>query len=66
MVEPNTGRNLGPLVLVNSILERMDIRGFVDLHCPPDPRLEMPTGDVIHLLAANRLSSPQPLLHVCE
>ena len=61
-----TGRNLGPLVLVNPILERMDIRRFVDLHCPADPRLEMPIGDVIHLLAANRLSSPQPLLHVCD
>lgn len=60
------GRNLGPLVLVNPILERMDIRRVVNLHCPADPRLEMPIGDVIHLLVANRLSSPQPLLHVAD
>jgi len=56
-----TPRNLGPLVLVNPILERMDIRRLVDLHCPADPRLQIPTGDVIHLLAANRLSSKEQI-----
>ena len=61
-----TGRNLGPLVLVNPLLERMQIRRIVNLHCPPDPRREVPIGDVIHLLVANRISSPQPLLHVSE
>lgn len=59
-------RNLGPLVLVNPILEKMDIRGIVNLHCPPDPRLEIPVGDVIHALVANRICSPEPLLHVAE
>lgn len=61
-----TGRNLGPLVLVNPILERMDIRRLVNLHCPTDPRLKIPVGDVIHALAANRLCSPEPLLHVAD
>ena len=59
-------KNLGPLVLVNPILERMALRRIVNLHCPPDPRLEVPVGDVIQVLAANRLSSPQPLYQVGE
>ena len=59
-------RAVGPLVLVNPVLDRMAIRRIVNLHCPSDPRLEMPLGDVIHLFVANRLSSPQPLLHVAE
>jgi len=59
-----TARNLGPLVLANPILERMDIRRIVNLHCPADPRLEIPIGDVIYTLVANRLCSPEPLLHV--
>lgn len=59
-------RNLGPLTLVNPILERMDIRRIVNLHCPPDPRREIPVGDVIHALVANRICSPEPLVHVAE
>lgn len=59
-------KNLGPLVLANPILNRMDIRKIVDMHCPPDPRREFSVGDVIHALVANRLCSPEPLLHVAE
>jgi transposase len=59
-----SGKNLGPLVLVNPLLERMDIRRIVNLHCPPDPRLEVSVGDVIYALVANRLCSPEPLVHV--
>ena len=59
-------RALGPLALVNPILDQMQIRRIVNLHCPGDVRLDRPVGDVIHLLVANRLSSPQPLLHVAE
>ena len=68
LTEPSdsTGANLGPLVLANPILERMDIRRLVDLHCPADPRLEIPIGDVICALAANRLCSPEPMMHVAE
>lgn len=61
-----SGRNLGPLVLVNPMLEKMDIRRIVNLHCPQDPRLEIPIGDVIYTLVSNRLSSPEPLLHVAD
>lgn len=60
------GKNLGPLVLANPILEKMDIRRIVNLHCPADPRLEIPIGDVIYALVANRLCSPEPLLHVAD
>jgi len=59
-------KNLGPLVLANPILEKMDIRRIVNLHCPADPRLEIPVGDVIYALVANRLCSPEPLLHVAD
>lgn len=61
-----SGRNLGPLVLVNPMLERMAIRRIVNLHCPQDPRLEIPIGDVIYALVSNRLSSPEPLMHVAD
>jgi transposase len=57
-------KNLGPLVLANPILERMDIRRIVNLHCPGDQRLEIPVGDIIFALVANRLCSPEPLYHV--
>jgi transposase len=60
------GMNPGPLVLVNPILEKMDIRKIVNLHCPADTRLEIPVGDVIYALVANRLCSPEPLMHVGE
>jgi hypothetical protein len=46
------GRNLGPLALVNPLLEKMDIRRIVDQHCPPDKRLEVAVGEVIHALVA--------------
>lgn len=48
------------------MLEKMDIRRIVNLHCPQDPRLEIPIGDVIYALVSNRLSSPEPLLHVAD
>ena len=58
------GRNLGPLALVNPLLEKMDIRRIVNQHCPPDKRLEVAVGEVIHALVANRLCSPEPLYQV--
>ena len=61
-----TGSNLGPLVLANPILDKLAIRKWVNLHCPINPRLEIPIGDVICALVANRLCSPEPLMHVAE
>lgn len=60
------GRNLGPLVLVNPMLKKMDIRRIINIHCPQDPRLEIPIGDVIYALVSNRLCAPEPLLHVAD
>ncbi len=60
----SVARNLGPLVLVNPILEQMGIRRSVNAHCVADPRREISVGDVIHALVANRLCSPEPLMHV--
>ncbi len=59
-------RNLGPLVLFSHLLKEMKIREITNAHCPADPRLEVPIGDVIGALVANRLCSPQPLLHVAK
>ena len=59
-------RNLGPLVLFNHLLEDMKIREIVNAYCPADRRLEVSVGDVIVALVANRLCSPQPLLHVAQ
>jgi len=57
-------RNVGPLVLANPLLRQMRVAEIVNRHCPPDVRLEVPVGEIIHALAANRLCSPQPLMHV--
>ena len=57
-------RNVGPLVLANPLLRQMRVAEIVNRHCPPDVRLEVPVGEVIQALAANRLCSPQPLMHV--
>jgi hypothetical protein len=57
-------RNIGPLALANPLLTQMRIKQIVNQICPPDVRLEVPVGDVIHALVANRLCSPQPLMHV--
>lgn len=56
--------NLGPLALFNHLLNKMKIREIVNNHCPADPRLEVPIGDIIQALVSNRLSSPAPLMHV--
>ena len=57
-------KNLGPLVLISPILQQMGIRNTVNQHAAPDPRRQIPVGDVIEALVANRLCSPQPLIHV--
>jgi len=59
-------RNPGPLVLFSHLLKEMKIREITNAHWGADPRLEVPIGDVIGALVANRLCSPQPLLHVAE
>ena len=60
----SVAKNLGPLILINPILEQMGIRDSVNEHSTTDPRREIPVGDVIHALVASRLCCPAPLLHV--
>ena len=43
---------------------RLDIRGIVDRACPVRDVAIVTHGQVIEALIANRLTSPQPLLHV--
>lgn len=59
-------KNLGPLALVSPILEQMGIRSSVNQHTAADPRRQIPVGEVIEVLVANRLCSPEPLMHVAQ
>ena len=59
-------RNPGPIILFNSLLQQMRIKEIVNDHCPADPRLDVPVGEVIVAMALNRLCAPEPLLHVAE
>ena len=50
--------NLGPLALLDPLLQRMQVADIIDRHLPPDPQLEFSHGQVLSLLLAARLSSP--------
>ena len=52
--------NLGPLALIQPLLDQLDIAGIIDRHLPPDPQLEFSHGQVLSLLLAARLLSPSP------
>ena len=49
---------------IKSAFSRLDIRGIVDRACPVRDIAIVTHGQVIEALIANRLTSPQPLLHV--
>ncbi|MDQ2825787.1 MAG: IS1634 family transposase [Actinomycetota bacterium] len=55
---------LGSLPVVADFCRRLDIRGVVDRSCPVRNVAIATHGQVIEALVANRLTSPQPLLHV--
>ena len=57
-------RVLGSLPVIADFCERLDIRGIVDRACPVREVAIVTHGQVIEALIANRLTSPQPLLHV--
>ena len=50
--------NLGPLALIQPLLDQLDIAGIIDRHLPPDPQLEFSHGQVLSLLLAARLCQP--------
>ena len=50
--------------MIAGFCARLDIRGIVDRACPVRDVAIVTHGQVIEALIANRLTSPQPLLHV--
>jgi hypothetical protein len=55
---------LGALPVVARFCERLDIGGIVDRAVPVRDVAILTHGQVIEALIANRLTSPQPLVHV--
>jgi transposase len=58
--------NLGPLALLQPLLQRLDVAGVIDRHLPPDAQLEFSHGQILSLLLAARLSEPTALINVPE
>jgi hypothetical protein len=56
--------NLGPLALIQPLLDQLDIASIIDRHLPPDPQLEFSHGQVLSLLLAARLCQPTALINV--
>ena len=56
--------NFGPLAVVWPLLERMNVRGIINRHLPPDPQADYDHGTVLSLLIAARLYSPIALVNV--
>lgn len=61
---PSRDKALGSLPVVAEICRRLDIAGIVDRAVPVREVALLTHGQVIEALVANRLTSPQPLLHV--
>jgi transposase len=57
-------REVGPLLLVQHVLERLGLVGLVDRHVPRRGRAELTTGEVVAALIANRLCAPAPLYDI--
>jgi len=55
---------LGSLPVIADFCRRLDIRAIIDRACPVRDVAIASHGQVIEALVANRLTSPQPLLHV--
>jgi len=55
---------LGSLPVIAEFCRRLDIGGVIDRACPVRDVAIATHGQVIEALVANRLTSPQPLLHI--
>jgi len=64
--EVDRDKTLGALPVVARFCERLDIGGIIDRACPIRDVAIVTHGRVIETLIANRLTSPQPLLHVTD
>ena len=61
---PSMDKALGALPVVAEFCRRLDIAGIVDRACPVREVAILTHGQVIEALVANRLTSPQPMVHV--
>ena len=57
-------KQLGSLWVLNHFMKRLRIAEIIDGLCPTAPQAELTHGQVIAAMVANRLTSPQPLVHV--
>lgn len=57
-------REVGPLLLVHHVLERLGLVSVVDRQVPQRGRAELTTGEVVAALIANRLCAPAPLYDI--
>lgn len=57
-------RDVGPLLVVASVLRRLDVAGVVARHLPERLRCRLSPAEVVIALIANRLASPSPLYDV--
>lgn len=57
-------REVGPLLLVKHVLERLDLVRIIDRQRPQRGRAELTTGEVVAALIANRLCAPSPLYDI--
>lgn len=57
-------RDVGPLLLVHHVIERLGLVALVDRHVPQRGRAELTTGEVVAALIANRLCAPAPLYDI--
>ena len=47
--------NLGPLALIQPLLDQLDIASIIDRHLPPDPQLEFSHGQVSQFVTGSAL-----------
>jgi hypothetical protein len=57
-------REVGPLLLVQHVLERLGLVEIIDRQVPQRGRAELTTGEVVAALIANRLCAPAPLYDI--
>jgi hypothetical protein len=57
-------REVGPLLMVKHVLDRLDLIRIIDRQCPQRGRAELTTGEIIAALIANRLCAPAPLYDI--
>jgi hypothetical protein len=55
---------LGPLALLQPLLQQLDVAALIDRHLPADPQQEFSHGRVLSLLLAARLCRPTALMNI--